>query len=60
MDEGGCACFLCLVSLQFSFGGYRGSDLGEGSLDAGCRVVEGGAGVADGNIYELDASPISS
>ena len=60
MDEGDLACFLCLLSLCFSFGGVGGSDLGEGGRDDHRGVVEGGAGVADGDADELDAYPTSS
>ena len=60
VNEDGLACLVCLVAFKFSFGGYRGADLGEDGRNVGRNVVEGGAGVADENACELDASPISS
>ncbi len=43
-----------------SLGGSRGASHGEGGRDAGRGIVEVGAGVADGDAYEFDASQISS
>ena len=60
MDEGGCGCILRVVAFLFSFGGDGGANLGEGGRDVGRRVVEVGAGMADGDADERDASPISS
>jgi len=52
-----------LVSCVFIFFPFivdGGAGLGEGGRDAGCRVLEDGAFVADGDAHEVDASPISS
>ena len=46
--------FCCL------FGDGRGAGLGEGDRDVSRRVEEGSAGVTDGDVNDLDASPISS
>jgi len=51
---------LYLLALCCSLGGSRGANRGEGGRDVGRGIVEGGAGVADGDVDELDASPISS
>ena len=59
VDNDVCACVLCLVAFKFSFGGNGGADPDEGGRDVGRRVVEVGAGVADGDADELDASSIS-
>ena len=34
--------------------------LGDGGRDVGCRVVEGGASVADGDAHVVDAAPVLS
>ena len=49
-----------LVFFFFPFIVDGGAGLGEGGRDAGCRVLEDGACVADGDAHEVDASPISS
>jgi hypothetical protein len=51
---------LWLLALWYSLGGDTGASHGEGGRDVGRGIVEGGAGVADGDVDELDASPISS
>ncbi len=54
-----CLVFLSLVFLiPFDVGG--GADLGEGGRNFGHGVVEGGAGMADGDANEVHAAPISS
>ena len=58
MNEGGSVYVLCLLAFCVSFGGGRGANLGEGGRDVGRDIVEGGAGVVDGDANELDASPI--
>ena len=56
MNEGGLAYVLCLATFCFSFGGNGGADYIECGREVGRRVVEGGAGVANGNGHELDTS----
>ena len=58
MEEGGRACVWRLVSFALALGGDGGADLGEGGCEVVCSVGEGGAGVADGDADELDASPV--
>ena len=49
-----------LLAFCFSFGSDGGADLlREGDREGGRSVVEGGAGVADGDANEFDASLIS-
>ncbi len=56
MEEGGLARVGCLVS--FALRGDGGADLGEGGSEVIRGVNEDGAGVADGDAYELDAAPL--
>ncbi len=58
VDHGGLACLVRLAAF-LSLSGDGRADLGEGSGDVDRRVVEGSAGVADGEAHELDAFPIS-
>ena len=52
---------LCLLALCCSLiGGCRRGSHCEGGRDVGRGIKEGGAGVADVDAEELDASPISS
>ncbi len=60
VDEDKCAYRLSLVAFPYSFGFDGGADLSEGGRDISRRVLEGGAGVTDGDAYELEASPVSS
>ncbi len=46
------------MSFVFAEGGNGGADLGEGGCEIVRGVDEGCAGMADGDAYELDASPI--
>ena len=45
----------CVLSFFFPFVVDGGAGLGKGGRDVGCRVVEGGACVADGDVHEVDA-----
>ena len=60
MDEERLTCFLWLAAFLFSLGVDGGAGLGEDGRDVGRRVVEGGAGVADGDAYEVEPAPILS
>ena len=60
MDEGGIAGVGSLGAFAFPLGRNGGANLGEGGYDVRSCVVEGGAGVADGDAYELNASPVSA
>ncbi len=46
------------MAFALALGGDGWADLGEGSCEVVRSVDEGGAGVADGDADELDASPI--
>jgi hypothetical protein len=46
------------VSFVFAEGGDGGADLGEGGCEVVRGVDKGGAGMSDGDAYELDASPV--
>ena len=46
------------MSFVFAESGDGGADLGEGGCEVVRGVDEGGAGVAYGDAYELDASPV--
>ena len=48
------------MAFSFAFGGDGGADLGEGGCEVVRGVDEGGAGMADGDAYELDSCPIAS
>jgi hypothetical protein len=60
VEEGGRDCVGRLVSFSFVFGSVGGADLGEGGCEVVRGVDEGGAGVTDGDAYELDSSPVFS
>ena len=60
MEKGGRARVGRLVSFSLAFGGDGGADFGEGRCEVVRGVDERGAGVADGDAYELDWSPIFS
>ncbi len=58
VEEGGRTDFGRLVAFALALGGDERAGLGEGSCEVVRIVGEGGAGVADGDADELDASPI--
>ncbi len=58
MDESGRARIGRLVSFSFMIGGDGRTDLGEGGCEVVRGVDEGSAGVADGNAYKFDTSPV--
>ena len=60
MNEGCLVYVLRLLAFCFSFCGDGAADFGEGRCDVSRGIVEGGAGVADRDADELDASLISS
>ncbi len=49
-----------LVSFAFSLGGDGWVDFGEGGREVVHDVDNGGASVADGDVYKLNSSPISA
>ncbi len=60
VDEGGRARVGRLVSFSFAIGGDGRADLGEGGREVARGVDEGSAGVANGDTYKFDTSPVSS
>ena len=58
MGEGGFTCLVRNVAFSSMLGGGGGADLGKGGCDVGRCVMEGCAGVADGDAYKFNATPI--
>ncbi len=60
MDGGRLAWFLWLGPFLCPFGVGGGAGLGEGGRNVGRGVIEGGAGVADGDTHDVQSAPTSS